>query len=61
MPDEVMVPGFIARSPSDPDREMRNWREWADYQEAMRQQFMAIDWEGFGNNNQFVTDHRYCI
>jgi ectoine hydroxylase-related dioxygenase (phytanoyl-CoA dioxygenase family) len=61
MPDGVMVPGFIARSPSDPEREMRHWREYADYQEAMRQQFMAIDWEKRPAVNQFVSDHRYCI
>ena len=61
MPDGFMVPGFIARSPSDPGREMRNWREWADYQEAMRVQFMEIDWEQCPDVNQFVADHRYCI
>ncbi len=63
MPDGVMVPGLIARSPSDPGRETRDWREWAEYQEAMRQQFMAIDWEDWPtvNQNQFVSDHGYCI
>ncbi|MEM7134779.1 MAG: phytanoyl-CoA dioxygenase family protein [Chloroflexota bacterium] len=61
MPAQSMVPGFIARSPSNPEQEMRHWREWADYQEAMRQQFMAIDWDNQHTVNQFVEEHRYCI
>ncbi len=61
VPGQTMVPGFIARSPSHPEREMRDWREWAAYQEEMRQQFMAIDWENTPAANQFSSDHRYCI
>ena len=40
---------------------LREWREWAAYQEEMRQQFMAIDWENAPAANQFSSDHRYCI
>ena len=61
MPSQTVVPGFIARSPANPEQEMRDWREWAAYQEEMRQQFMAINWENTPAANQFVSDHRYCI
>lgn len=61
VPSQSVVPGFIARSPSNPAQEMRDWREWVAYQEAMRQQFMTIDWENKPATNQFVADHRYCI
>ena len=36
MPRQTLVPGFIARSRSNPEREMRDWREWAAYQKEMR-------------------------
>lgn len=61
MPKNHLVPGVIARSRSSPSREMSDWQEWADYQEEMRMQFMAIDWENSPVANRFMSEHRYCV
>jgi ectoine hydroxylase-related dioxygenase (phytanoyl-CoA dioxygenase family) len=61
VPERTLVPGFVARSRLHPERELTDWRQWVDYQEDMRRQFMAIDWENAPVASQFVKDHPYCL
>ena len=61
VPRGIQVPCVTARSQSNPETEMRDWREWQALQEGMREQFMAVDWENDPPMSQFTEDHRYCI
>lgn len=61
VPQGLQLPSAVVRSRSQPETEMRDWREWQALQEETRRLFMSIDWENNPPMSQFTDDHRYCI
>lgn len=55
------VPGFVARSRSNPATELRDAIAWRQLQEETRRQLITTDWTRHPPQNQFSSDHSYCI